>query len=386
MSNDRTRKRNEYNDYMDDEEEEEYFIAQPQPQRPPMPQSPQARPRPQARPNANTRTGATKPLPNRSNRSKGSKSSRQRSAWPWLLVGCAGGVVLLVLAAAIIVIIAVRNVTGSFPGLGNIGSASTYTQAQQQSVPMSGVTQLQVHNMIGDVTIKVDPNLTAPLVATTKNVKTASSDDANNEFKKIAIQVQPSGTTLQVSATVPGGGTTFSVHNDSVTIVISLPSSVNANPAMPLMLNTGAAAGNITSVGNVSIDGLNGVLNIKDDFGSVTIQHSTLFDGSHVETGTGDVTFNGTLNTVVNISSKQSPLYILQTETGSLYVTLPASMNVLLDGYTNTGTITSDYDLSHIKNPDGSFTGPLIYGATPVPTALLQLHVSSGNIVIHKGV
>jgi hypothetical protein len=366
MSNDRIGKRN---DYPDNKEEEDYYIAQPRLQAPPRPPSP---PSPQSQPGANSRSRNTRQL------------AKQRSIWPWLLAGCAGGIVLLVLAAAITVIITIRNVTGGFPGLGNIGGSNTYTQAQQQSVPMSSVTQLQVHNMIGDVTIKVDPALTAPMVATTKIVKVASSNDAHGEFNKISIQVQPSGTTLQVSATVPGSGTTFSVHNDSVTIVISLPPSVNANPAAPVTLNTGTTASNITSVGNVTIDGLNGVLNIKDDFGNVTIQHATLFDGSHIETGTGNVTFNGTLNTIVNISNAQ-PLYILQSETGNLDVTLPANVNVLLDGFSNTGTITSDYDISHIKNPDGSITGPLIFGATPAPTALLKLDVSSGNIVLRKG-
>lgn len=303
-------------------------------------------------------------------------------------MGCFGGIVLVIAGVGIAVFLSIRNATGGsvgIPGIPGIGgSASTYTQRSQLPVPMSGIAQLQIHNQIGDVTITVDPNTTTPTVTTTKAVKATSQSDANKQFRGINVQVEPSGTdpsTLAVSATISDNSTIFSNHDDSVSIVIALPQSVNSSGS-PVVLNGGTPIGNITSVGNVTINGLNGVLNVKNDIGNITVQNATLSPGSMLETGTGNVTFNGSVNTAAGSSSNQS-IYTLQSEAGNLNVTLPATINVTLDAYTNSGNITSEFDVSRIKNTDGSLEGPLIYGTTP--NALLKLHVSTGSIALHKG-
>jgi hypothetical protein len=250
-------------------------------------------------------------------------------------------------------------------------------------VPLSGITQLQIHNQIGDVTITVDPNTTTPTVSTTKKVKASSQSNANSQFNSIAVQIQPAGTpstTLAVNASVSNNNSIFSNHNNAVDIVITLPPSVNTG-GTPVLLNGGSPASNIASVGNVTITGLNGDLNVKDDIGTITVQHSVLSPGSTLETGTGNVTFNGTVDTASGSSTNQS-IYTIQSEAGNLAVTLPANINLTLDAYTNAGTITSDFNLSQIKQPDGSYSGPIIPGTQP--NALLKLHVSSGNIALHK--
>src|SRR5207248_4021230 len=124
------------------------------------------------------------------------------------------------------------------------------------------------------------------------------------------------------------------------------------------------------SIGDVMVSGLNGVLSIKDDVGSIKVGRATLSNGSHLETGTGDVTFNGSLDTtaagtgVIN-HAPTVPRYKLQSETGTVDVTLPADTNIVLDANTNAGTITSDFPID-IKTSGGSasFYGPLIPGST----------------------
>ena len=303
------------------------------------------------------------------------------------MTGCVGGIVLVIVGVLVAIFLAIHNTAGggiNIGGIGGIGgSTSTYTQRSQLPVPMLSIEQLQIHNQIGDVTISVDPNTTTPLVTTTKSVKATSQSDANKQFGGINVQIEPSGTaptTLAVSASISDNTTIFSTHNDSVSIVISLPQSVNGGT--PVVLNGGSPASNITSVGNATINGLNGVLNVKNDIGNITVQNATLSPGSTLETGTGNVTFNGSVNTAAGSSSNQS-IYTLQSESGNLNVTLPASINVTLDAYTNSGSITSDFDVSRIKLADGSLEGPIIYGTTP--NALLKLHVSTGNIALHKG-
>src|SRR6266566_8259362 len=166
-----------WNDNWEDEERQDpYHVPTTRPRRPSArPRSPQTRQRPR----------------------------KQRSVWPWLLMGCAGGIVILVAAAAITVFLTIRSSTGGgiIPVVTN--NSGTYTQASSpQPIQISTITQMQVHDQIGDVTITVDPNTTTPTIATLKKVKAASSDAANKEFGNISIQVQPTGSTLSISATV----------------------------------------------------------------------------------------------------------------------------------------------------------------------------------------
>lgn len=294
---------------------------------------------------------------------------------------------LIVLGVGIAAYLAIRSASGgSIPGIGGIGgigSTSTYTQHNSQPVPLASITQLQIHNQIGNVTITVDPNTTSPTVSTTKSVKASNQSDANSQFNSIAVQIEPPGTpstTLAVNATVSDNSSLFGTHNNSVDIVITLPQSVNTT-GTPIVLNGGSTASNITSVGNVTISGLNGTLNVKNDVGNITVSQAKLSPGSTLETGTGNVTFNGTLDTSSGSSSNQS-IYTIQSEAGNLDVTLPANINVTLDAYTNAGNITTDFNLSQIKQSDGSYNGPMIYGTQP--NALLKLHVSTGNVTLHK--
>ena len=341
-------------------------------------------PSPRPRSTAATQSRQVRPRPRTTESNRREQRKQQpRRVWPWLLVGCFGGILLIVLGIGIAAYVAVRNATGGGIGIGGIGGTSTYTQPNTQSVPLATIAQLQIHNQIGNVTITVDPSATTPTVSTTKIVKASSQSDANSQFNTITVQVEPAGTpatTLAVNASVSNNTNQFSNHNNSVNIVITLPPSVNTG-GTPVVLNGGSSPSNITSTGNVTISRLNGVLNVKDDFGNITAQNVTLSPGSTLQTGTGNVTFNGTVDTASGSSSNPS-IYNISSEVGNLDVTLPANINVILDAYSNVGKITSNFDLSKIKQADGSILGPIGSGSTP--NALLKLHVSTGNIVLHK--
>ncbi len=295
---------------------------------------------------------------------------KQRRIWPWLLAGCTGGVVILVLAAAIIVFTAIRAATngGSITAIIN---PANYTRQNQQQVSLASIAQIQIHDQIGNVTVMVDPNATTTTITSVKKVKAASSEDANNQFNNISVQVQPAGTPdtmLSVSATVPDNGGIFSTHNDSVDLTIVIP-QVSVNPtATPL----GAINRAPTLKLDMSIGG--------------TVDHAVLFDGSHLRTGTGDVTFNGSVDTTPS-TGNTTPRYKLQSETGSVDVTLQGDTNIILDANTNAGAITSDFPIN-VTTTDGSanYYGPLLSGSTPNPAvAVLTLNVSTGSVHVHRG-
>ncbi len=306
---------------------------------------------------------------------------RQRGPWLWLLTGCASGIFAVVLTAAIIIFLAVRGATGG--SIGGIGNLSTYTQSKMQQFQLTSLTQLQVHDQIGSVTITEDPSASALTVTTTKKVKANNNNDANKEFGRISAQVRPGDTTLTVDATVPdSSGSLLGNHNDSVDVTITVPTSLTTpaattSAAAPLMLNVD------TSVGDVRVTGLSGVLTIKDHIGNVTVRQAVLADGSHLQTSTGNATFAGTLDTSMTISNS-SPRYKIQSEVGNVDVTLPATTNAILDAATNVGKINSEFAISVQNNDNGaSFYGPLIPNTNPPPSAVLALSVGQGNVNLH---
>ena len=321
------------------------------------------------------------------------KQQRRRSVWPWLLLGCASGVIIIVLAAVIIVLLAVRSATtgNTIPIIPGIPSQATYSKQSQQTLQITSLTQLQVHNQIGNVTITADPNATNATITTMKHVKAASSNDANTEFNTISVQVQtPTAPdyTLNINAKVPDTGSVFGNHNDSVDLNVTLPTSaLTATPVAtsPSPQATSFKLNVVNSIGNVTVSGLKGIFLLQDDIGDIAVDHATLFDTSHLLTGTGNVTYNGDLDTTPR-AGNTTPRYKLQSETGKVIATLPGDTNIILDANTNYGTITSDFPIN-VTNSDKSanFYGPLNANASSgSAVAVLTLNVSTGDVLVRR--
>lgn len=316
---------------------------------------------------------------------------RRRARWPFLLVGCIGGILIVAIAAAV----GIFALSSSMPtgGLGSIGNTQTFTSTNQQPLRLSSsIAQVQVHNQIGNVSIIVDSGVTTTTVKTIKKVKATSSDNASKEFGRIRVQVQPPSApsnTLTVSTSIPNAsGTILGEASDSVDVMITLPPAASANAGTPLAVNV------VTSVGNVLVVGLNAVLVVKNDIGNVTAHQTHLVDGSHLETGTGNVIFDGTLETSGSLSSDpcnnptsaSHPMYKIQSERGNVDVTLPVTTNVILDANVNVGMINSEFAIK-VTNTGGSpsYCGPLLSNPLTPPSGVLVLDVSSGNIALHAG-
>ncbi len=311
------------------------------------------------------------------------RPQRRRGSWPCLLIGCVGGLLIVVLLATVVIFVVAGN--GSIPvpipggGIGGVSNTSIHMQQSQQTLQLATIAQMQVHNQVGNVSITVDSGAAVAMVTTVKKVKAASSDEAQKEFGRISVQVQTdsSTNTLIVSVFLPDTGSNIlSKESDAVDVMITLPPGVVRSTGVPLTLNAD------TSVGNVLVKGLNGMLVVKDSFGNVTVHQATLANGSHLETGTGDVVFDGALDTTN--SANPQPTYKIQAEKGNVDVSLPASTNVFLDANVNVGSIKSDFAIN-VTSTGGSpsYYGPLIRSATPT-SAVLMLDVSSGNIDLHQ--
>ncbi len=343
---------------------------------------------------------------------------RRQSAWPAILGGCAIGILLVVVAAVVVVFIALRSTQSGLPGIGNIpgvggGSSQTFQHKDVQTVPMTTLSSLQVCDKIGTISIAVDP--TAPSgqvqVKTTKIVHAANDAAANQEFSRITIEAQPptgitnplactrtvptptspgtSGSStpatpttgnsaLVVNVTFPDSTGLVNTASDVVDMQITFPANLAAatSSATPLFLNVQDA------LGDINIDGLQGVLAVKGSSGNIKVTRAMLLSGSDIETGQGNVTFNGSL--LLPTDTTASATYILQSEQGKLDVTLPLNTAVILDASSNVGSIQGSDFTINIKGNGGpaTYRGALNSGASL--KAVLTLDVSIGDITLHK--
>lgn len=383
---DRGRRRSQGPDPEEDlyqDEYEEYEVARPRRR-----SAQQARPHPQPRPRP-------RPRP----------PERRRGPLPVLLMGCGIGVLVTVLAAAVVVFLALRQLPGSgVSGLPVIGGLQMFSREETIQVPLTALSQIQVCDKIGNVSIQADPNATTTKVVAKKIVHVSNQTEAEQEFKRITVEVQPPGTianpitcakadteqtptpttsatqgnALTVNVTMPTDSGLIQNSKDAVDLQITLPPNVLPSDGPTLQLNVEAP------VGNIAVNGLSGILNIRGSTGNVTVERAVLAGGSHIDTGQGNVIFNGLFQT--NSPDPANPArYYLRSEQGNVDVSLPANTNLILDINTNSGKVASEFPITP-QTSDGSITyrGPLNPTANPAPTAVLFLDVSIGNVNIHK--
>lgn len=327
---------------------------------------------------------------------------RKRSFLPAFLAGCTTAIICIVIVAAALVFYTLRLMPGNtpihIPGLAGI---HTYTQNNTQQVTLNSLSQLQVCDKIGNVSVTVDPQASQTTITTKKVVQATSQNEANQDFKQIIVEVQPpatiqhplacarfatssannqpAGTTLTVNTTIPNSGDITSANANRVDITIVLPPT-----ALPQ--NGPSQAVTVESlVGNIAVNGLSGQFNIKGSTGDVTIKNAYLMPGSDIETGQGNITLNGRLITPTTPATNQQSYFRLSSEKGNINVTLPDTTNVTLDTNTNSGTIKSDFNNQIQTNASAaSYQGPLSASAN-APTSTLVIDVSLGNITLHKG-
>lgn len=341
---------------------------------------------------------------------------RRRRVWPVLLTGCLIGILVSVIAAAVVVFTAFRVSQGQ--GIGPVGNSTrTFTHEDTTQVPLSTLSQLQICDKIGDVSIKVDPNATMATVTSKKVVHKSTQSDANQAFGRISVEVQPPGTItnpltctkpqmtptatatsatsatsasptaspttggtnnmLIVNVTQPNSDSFMRTTSDEVDLSLTLPQKALPQQVASMLLDIEAP------VGNVTVDGVSGLLQISGSTGNVTVSHAVLAPGSQIEAAQGNVTFNGWL--LPPDPPDTNARYVLQSEKGNIDVTLPDNTNVTLDANTNVGAVHSEFPLT-VNNNGGpvNYHGPLNNSASSQATATLYLDVSTGNISIHK--
>jgi hypothetical protein len=317
------------------------------------------------------------------------KRRARRSVWSTLLIGVIGGIVTIALVVGIGWFFLVHTLQASFPGLG-IGT-SKFTDVQH-TVPLnitSSITQLQVINTTGNITISDNSALTTGGTLTyIKKTQASSSSNAASDFAHSRVQVQPgnsvacpSTSCLTVSVSLPAN------TSGSVDVTIVLPAQ---NPAPQFVLNAQ------TQQGMLSVQGFSGLLTLTNNLGDIDVKGSLLDSGSCLQTVKGNITFAGTLATAtppainpcqgnpIATPNSTQPWYSIKDGTGNIDVSLNSvSANILLDATIfNQGKISSEYPITIPSANPPSYIGPLLPG-TQSPAQLL-ITVDTGNITLHK--
>jgi hypothetical protein len=359
-----------------------------------------------------SRTAYTRKLP---------PEMHQRRVWPFVFMGCAIGIVMTVLTLAIIVMTGIYSLQNGKLSIPVISPTSrTISTEETQTVPLSTISQIVVCDVIGNVVVKADPTASNPTMTITKKVQASSQAAADQEFQRMAVTVQPPQTLTgplscaRLQATTTPSNTTFlptqtsnssspattTTDNTSSTLIANVtfpagPSNASVDLTITIPPNVLPSTGpsaivNIESAGNISVDGISGVLNIKDDSGNpqnnndIKVTHAALADGSRLSTA-GDITFNGYLAQASD--PNKTAFYILEGEK-QVDVTLPSNTNVTLDAYAVSGSINSQFSLEQAllqKDKDmTSYHGPLNSSASPPVNAQLTLHVGIGNVNIYQ--
>ena len=317
------------------------------------------------------------------------KRRARRSVWSTLLIGVIGGIITVALVVGVGWFLLIHTLQVSFPGLG-IGT-STYVSAQQ-SGPLnitSSITQLQVTNYAGNISISDDSNITSGGTLTyVKKTQASSSSNATSDFARILVKAQPGNSagcpatscmTVSVSAppTIPA----------TVDLTIVLPAQ---SPTPQFVLNARS-----TQTGDIVVQNFSGLLSLSGNIGNISVKGGLLASGSCLQTIKGNIAFAGTLETGVAptinpcqgnpvTSGSSQPWYSFKDGTGNIDVSLNSiSANIILDAAVfNQGKITSDYPIAIPSASPPSYDGPLLTGTQP--TAILLLTADTGNITLHK--
>src|SRR5579883_3478074 len=103
---------------------------------------------------------------------------RRRRAWPVLLTGCGLGVFFTVLVAAVVVFLAIRSSQGvGLTGLPGLGAPQTFTHEDTQQIPLTTISQMQVCDKIGNVSLMLNQRPTGQPI-TKKKIFNANSKNA----------------------------------------------------------------------------------------------------------------------------------------------------------------------------------------------------------------
>lgn len=270
-------------------------------------------------------------------------------------------------------------------------SALAYTleEVVQRSLPATGVSQLSVRTVHGEIAVQPWDKPEIHIEAK-KRVRHSSQEKAAQSARQVEIAVETKGEVLEVRTVMPGRqegrdwvAWFFSLdwlfegwaQDASVSYAISTPRRMDATLISTNgKVQIGAIEGRAdlhTTNGAVHAEGTQGAVKAHSTNGAIRLVG--VAEGCNAHTTNGNITVE-----LVSLSGQGCQIH---TTNGAIHLTLPENVRADLQASTTNGRVTSELPLS-VQGPfsEKGMEGTINGGGPPV-----KLRTTNGNITIAKG-
>jgi hypothetical protein len=260
------------------------------------------------------------------------KQRRGRSLWPWIVAA----LIIFALASGAFNRSGYGN--GSFPKMDMPKFSHSQPFANTQYFSAGLHPTIEITDLTGSIT-----------------VHSGSRDN-------IAVQTDQPGT-KPVDSPGPNDTHNITVNSTDPSAEVNLDVTV-ANGA-DLVLKTGS--------GDITVDGVNGQMNLTSDSGGINLSQVSLSGNSTLNTNSGDINFEGAID--------PNGAYRFQSQSGSVDVTLPSDASFHADITTGSGSINSEFP--ELNPPSSDATSAHGDVGSP-PRANVTIKTIDGSIDLHR--
>src|SRR5579885_111289 len=259
------------------------------------------------------------------------------------------------------------------------------SKIEMTTIPLTAIKQVYICDKTGNVTLSASSQAKDVTMEVRKTVYVQHAADASPKFQAMTVSTQNitksscdwlpkqgDGSTLVVSANTPDDGNLLKgEQRDGIHLTIVFPSSMVAAAAA---VSVRVEAGN-----NITLSGFAGKLTLLSTAGNVQAENMSLAASSMLHAQAGNIVFTGSLS--------GSPIQdLLQSDSGDISVTLPATTNVSVDASAPTGNIEDTFSPTSVNQGvvGATIKGPLNPSRGVITPGLLKLMAFTGDIVINK--
>ena len=268
---------------------------------------------------------------------------RRRSPWPWIIL-------------TVVLVLVFTGVLSMFAAIGFnfTGYTSSVTETPRHFAVTANPT-LVINNDIGSIRVQAGG---------------AGSDVTVQAFKNAGFGGNVNDVQVSYNQNVEANNITVNVDR---TTNVNFFNSPSVNFVVTVPNNTGLELK--TTTGGINVSGVSGRMSLTSNTGSVDVRDGVLTSNSTLNSNTGSITFNGSID--------KTGAYQFTTNTGSVNVTLPASSVFHVDATTDTGSISSDFSGVTVQHPN--FMGAVAHGDVgSSPQAMVTLRTNTGSIYLHQ--
>jgi DUF4097 and DUF4098 domain-containing protein YvlB len=208
---------------------------------------------------------------------------------------------------------------------------------------------VEINNDVGTIRVHVGDGNTVTIQANIQNTGFGSEPTVQYNQDQSGV----------IHANVDG--TSGFLGSNSVNFDVTVPSTTD------LQLKT--------STGEIDVSDVTGQMSLTADTGSIHASQDTLKGSSVLQTNTGSISFDGS----VDANGK----YLFQADTGSIDVSLPSTVPFHVDATTDTGSINTTFSELTVQHPD--VTGANMHGDVGAsPNAVVTLKTDTGSITLNR--